>query len=165
LAQTIRLLALLSLAVMAQPSCAREHEAADTWTPSWYLQGGAYIHYTNKDKYEGAPVFASIEYHQKPKLLWGFSMFENSFGDFTQYAYVGREFHPWENKPNLHIKLSAGVVQGYKDEHQDILPIRWGNSWGLGAVPSVGFMAENFGFDVAVLSTSGLLFLAGYQFD
>ena len=105
------------------------------------------------------------EYHQTPKLLWGLSAFQNSFGQFSQYAYIGRKFHPWDSHPNLHIKLTGGIVQGYRDPHHDTLPIRWGESWGIGAIPTIGYQKDRFGFDLAFLKESGLLFLAGYHFD
>lgn len=130
----------------------------------WYIQGGAYIHYNEEDDYEGPPLFAGIEYFRSRRWLLGFSMFQNSFGQFTQYAYVGRVFHPWESQPNLHIKLTGGLVQGYRGKHHNTLPIRWSESWGLGFVPTIGLRRERFGFDVALLQDSGLLFLGGYRF-
>ena len=130
----------------------------------WYVQGGAYIHYDEEDDYEGPPLFIGIEFHRSQKWLYGFSAFQNSFGQFTQYAYVGRVFRPWENHPTWHIKLTGGVLQGYRGRNHDTLPIRWGESWGLGGIPTIGTQKERYGYDVAFLKESGLLFLFGYRF-
>lgn len=162
---TSRLLVLLSLVSIASPSVAQTGEPAQLHTPAWYAQGGMYIHYSDDEDYEGPPLFASIEYHQTPKLLWGLSMFQNSFGQFSQYAYVGRMFHPLQKHPNFHIKLTGGVVHGYGGKHHDTLPIRWGDSWGIGGIPTIGYLTEKYGFDVAFLKASGILFLAGYRFE
>lgn len=142
-----------------------EDEPDSGYVSSWYVQGGAYLHYDEEDDYEGPPLFLGVEYHQAPKLLWGFSMFQNSFGQFSQYAYIGRKFHPWDSYPNLHIKLTGGIVQGYRGENHSTLPIRWGDSWGLGGIPTIGYQNDRFGADLAFLKESGVLFLAGFRFE
>lgn len=130
----------------------------------WYIQAGAYKHYSDDEKYEGPPIFAGIEYHKSSTLLFGLSVFNNSFGDASQYLYVGRNFHPSKTYPNLRIKLTGGVAHGYSDENQDVSPIRWGDSWILGIVPTLGYQGGRFGADLALLGDSGLLFLLGYSF-
>ena len=108
-------------------------------------------------------MFGGIEYHRPDNWLGGLSLFNNSFGQFTQYLYLGKQFHPWDSQPKVRIKLSAGVAHGYRDEHYDTLPIRWGGSWGLGFVPAIGYQKERVGYDVAILGVAGLLFLVGYE--
>jgi len=130
----------------------------------WYVQAGAYVHLDNRDDYEGPPLFGGIEYHRPDNWFGGLSLFNNSFGQFTQYLYLGKQFHPWDAHPNVRVKLTAGVVQGYKDEHYDTLPIRWGGSWGLGFVPTIGYQKGRVGYDVAILGVAGLLFLVGSEF-
>jgi hypothetical protein len=131
----------------------------------WYAQAGLYAHWRNDDAFSGVPWFAGIEYHRPDLWFGGFSMFNNSFGQFSQYAYLGRAFHPLPAYPHFRIKLTVGVVQGYKDEHYDTLPIHWGGSWALGFVPGLGYQKGRVGYDVAVLGVGGLLFLVGYSFD
>lgn len=140
---------------------------ADEGTESnWYLQAGGYTHFSDDEDYEGPPWFVGVEY-QKPEnsTMFGLSLFNNSFGDFTQYIYYGKAFHPSKKYPDFRIKLTGGFVHGYEGENQKIFPIRWGDAWGLAIVPSVGYQRDRWGFDVAILSASGLLFLAGYEFD
>jgi hypothetical protein len=141
-------------------AAAQEREEHDRW----YAQVGAYAHWRDDDAFAGVPWFAGIEYHPDQRWFGGFSMFNNSFGQFSQYLYLGAQFHPLDSYPGIRIKLSAGVVQGYKDEHYDTLPIRWGGSWGLGFVPAIGYQKGRVGVDVAVLGVGGLLFLVGVGF-
>lgn len=132
---------------------------------SWYVQGGRYRHWKEKASYTGEHWFVGIERHNHDKdLIWGLSLFDNSFGDFSQYLYVGRNWYPFDKYPYFRFRLTAGIVHGYTGENQDISPIYWGDAWALGAVPGLGYQKGNFGFDVAVLSASGLLFLVGYEF-
>lgn len=145
---------------------AEDAEAEPEFTPEWYVQGGTFIHYSEDDPdYGGSRLFVGVEYFRSRKWSLGFSMFDNSFGQFSQYAYVGRVFHPLKSQPYLHIKITAGVIHGYDEPHHDTLPIRWGDSWGIGAIPTIGYKKDRLGFDLAFLKASGVLFLAGYSFD
>ena len=109
-------------------------------------------------------MFGSIEHHRTNDWFGGLSAFNNSYGQFTQYLYLGKKLHPWNSHPEFRIKLSAGVAHGYRGEHHDTLPIRWGGSWGLAVVPAIGYQKDRVGYDVVILKASGLLFLVGYEF-
>ena len=161
---TTAVLLLLLLTFAVPDVSAQSVRETDPGNSRWYIQGGGYLHYTDDEDYAGPPWLAGVEYFKSEKLLFGFSLFNNSFGDTSQYAYVGRNFHPWDAYERFRIKLTAGVVHGYYDDHQKIIPINWGDGWGFGVVPSVGYQIGSFGFDVAVLSASGMLFLVGYNF-
>lgn len=132
---------------------------------SWYLQGGGYRHWKEKESYVGDHWFLGIERHNHDKnLLWGLSVFDNSFGDFSQYLYVGRNWYPFDKLPHFRFRLTGGIVHGYSGENQDISPLNWGDAWAIGAVPGIGYQKDNLGVDVAILSASGLLLLVGYEF-
>jgi hypothetical protein len=130
----------------------------------WYVQAGSYFHYTNDEDYSGARWFMGVEHLNEHGRITGLSVFNNSFGQFSQYLYVGKTFHPFEKAPNFRVKLTGGIVHGYKGEHKETSPIHWGDSWALGVVPAVGYQRGHLGIDVAVLSASGMLFLVGYEF-
>jgi hypothetical protein len=155
---------LLLISLVCVAAVAKAEPNSDSGTSSWYLEGGAYVHFSNDEDYEGPPLFVGIEHRDENLTLIGFSVFNNSFGDFSQYVYVGKQFQLSQKYPGFRFKITAGIVRGYEDEHHEILPIRWGDSWGLGAVPTIGYQGDRVGFDVAVLSASGLLFLVGYEF-
>lgn len=130
----------------------------------WYAQAGAYVHWNDSDEFRGLPWFGGIEYHRRDDWFAGLSLFNNSFGQFSQYLYLGKTFHPSDSRPEFRVKLSAGIVHGYRGEHYDTLPIRWGGSWGLGFVPAIGYQKGRVGYDVATLGIGGLLFLVGFDF-
>ena len=136
----------------------------DRSTGPWYVQVGAYDHYGNKEKYKGRPLFGGIEYHRKDRLIIGFSIFNNSFDQFSQYAYVGKAYHPWQKHPAFRFKLTIGVAHGYEGENHKVLPIRWGDAWGVGLVPTIGYQRDRLGVDLGLLSASGLMLLVGFTF-
>ena len=158
----VLLLPLLTFAV--SDVSAESNRETDLGNSRWYIQGGGYLHYSEDEEFEGPPWFTGVEYFKSEKLLFGFSIFNNSFGDTSQYAYVGRNFHPWDANERFRIKLTIGVAHGYYGEHQKVMPINWGDGWGIGVVPTVGYQINSFGFDVGLLSASGVLFLVGYNF-
>ena len=155
---------LLIIFVLCAPAVAAAEDEAGRSANSWYVQLGVYDHFRNKDEYEGPPLFGGIEYHKENRRIIGFSIFNNSFGDFSQYAYVGKAYHPWQKYPAFRIKLTIGIVHGYQDEYHKILPIRWGDAFGIGVVPTIGYQSDRLGVDLGVLSASGLMLLVGYQF-
>ena len=157
IATTLGLTSLLCASAIAETT-------PDGSARSWYVQAGGYLHYSEKDYYEGPPLFGGIERHREKNTLLGFSVFNNSFGDFTQYLYWGKQWNPWENHPALRLKLTVGIVHGYEGDNQDVTPIYWGDAWGIGAVPTFGYQKNRLGFDLALLGNSGALFLIGYEF-
>ena len=56
---------------------------------------------------------------QQSGNLWfgGLSAVNNSFGQLTQYLYLGKEFRRWDSHPHTRVKVSARIVHGYRDEH------------------------------------------------
>ena len=148
----------------ANAASAEDLHGIDQQAPGWYFQGGAYLHYRDDEDYQGPPLFAGVEYHRSAKWLHGFAMFQNSFGQFSQYAYTARMFRPLKSQPYLHIKITGGLVHGYSGKHHDTLPVRWGDSWGLGIIPTIGYKKDRLGVDFAFLKASALMVLVGYHF-
>lgn len=150
---------LTPVGTLAEPAYGVEEKARP-----WYFQAGAYMHFNGHPDYEGPPVFLGVEYGDSRRWLLGFSAFNNSFGQFTQYAYVGKTFHPIDKYPGFRLKLTGGIAHGYAGERHKTLPIRWGDAWGLAVIPTIGYQRGRLGGDIAILSASGLLFLVGYEF-
>ena len=157
----------LGCVVLLLALCPDESSAADgfdTRERSWYVQVGGYWHFHDDEDYVGTPIFAGIEYNRSNSRVFGFSVFDNSFGDFSQYLYLGKSYYPLRSYPRFRIKLTAGITHGYKGEHKDISPIHWGDAWAFGIIPGLGYQGDRVGVDVALLGNSGLLFLLGYHF-
>ncbi len=137
------------------------------WADEWdgyklHAQFGVYTHYSPSDDYEGPPILGNLEVNTPKDWLFGLSLFNNSFGQFSQYLYAGKKWRLPQIQRYMHVKLTAGVVHGYKDEFEDKIPLN-DDGWGLGVIPSVGFKKDRWAFDVVALGTAGLLFAVGYD--
>jgi hypothetical protein len=88
----------------------------------------------------------------------GAAFFSNSFGQPTQYVYVGAKFRPIDNTPKFFAKVSAGVIHGYKPPYDKKIPVNTSSGWGLGIIPSIGWdFNEQFAAQLNVLGAAGLM--------
>ncbi len=67
------------------------------------------------------------EYHFKETWLggqWiaGMALFQNSFGQFSQYLFGGLVWRPIEEHQPFYVKLTAGPLHGYTGQYQDKVP-------------------------------------------
>jgi hypothetical protein len=95
----------------------------------------------------------------------GLALFDNSFGQFSQYVYVGQEWDlgRWAGG-TWYANVTGGLLHGYKGEHKDKIPF---NSAGIAPViiPNVGWRYGRFSLGTSVLGTNGFLFTASWNFD
>lgn len=92
------------------------------------------------------------------KYFAGAAFFSNSFGQPTQYVYVGAKFRPWNEQPKFFAKISAGVIHGYKPPYDKKIPINTSSGWGLGVIPSIGWdFNDQFAAQLNVLGAAGLM--------
>ncbi len=95
----------------------------------------------------------------------GFAAFDNSFGQFSQYLYVGQE---WDLMPlwggHLVLSVTAGLLHGYKEPYQDKIPF---NRYGVApvAVPALAWRYGRFSLGASVLGANGFLFSGSWAFD
>jgi hypothetical protein len=88
----------------------------------------------------------------------GAAFFSNSFGQPTQYVYVGAKFRPFIDTPKFFTKISAGVIHGYKPPYDKKIPINTSSGWGLGVIPSIGWdFNDQFAAQLNVLGAAGLM--------
>ncbi len=128
-----------------------------------YLSGASYIHFSQSENHQGPPVLFSAEIQKPSKLYYGLSLFNNSFGQFSQYLFVGKEFRLDQYVSGMRSKISVGLIHGYKDEYQNKIPF---NDLGIAPaiIPGIGYQKKKWGFDVYLMGAAGLLFDVGYEF-
>ena len=127
-----------------------------------HAQFGVYTHYSSSDDHEGPPILGNLELNSPNDWLFGFSLFNNSFGQASQYLYAGKKWRLPKIQKYLHVKLTGGVVHGYKDEFEDKIPYN-NNGWAPGIIPSIGFKKDRWAIDLVALGGAGLLFAVGYD--
>ena len=94
--------------------------------------------------------------------LLGISLFNNSFGQFSQYYYYGYKWQLPFISESVYFRLTGGLIYGYVGQYKDKLALNYGG-WAPVIIPSVGWKRERLGFDVVVLGDAGLMFLMNYD--
>ena len=122
------LISALGLLVSLTSGIAVAEDQAPVQESRIFVQMGGYAHYTrdDKDERDGPPVVGAVEWLKPNRVYYGLSLFNNSFGQFSQFVYVGKEFPLPRLHRYLRARLSVGIVHGYDDGHEDDLPLSTG---------------------------------------
>ena len=153
--------ALLLLILM--PVAANAAEKAWHEYDHLYFLAGSYVHFNPSEEHDGSNIFVALEAIRKDNLLGGLALFDNSFGQFSQYLYVGKRWKLDHVFHGFRAKITAGLIDGYEDEHEDKIPF---NQFGVAPaiIPGIGYDINKFGFEMILLGNSGMLFTLGYNF-
>jgi len=95
---------------------------------------------------------------------FGLSLFENSYGQFSQSVYAGLEWD-WKRAwgGDLFLALSAALIHGYKEPYEDKIPLNNALGVGVSLLPSIGWERGKLGF-AASLTGSAIAFRISYTF-
>jgi hypothetical protein len=130
---------------------------------SWELIIGPFAyHWSNEDAHTHVYLLG-IEREEANNFMWGFSAFQNSFGEPSAYAYYG---YTWNNLWDTHFyaKLSGGIIYGYKDQYANKVPFNH-DGFGLGIIPALGYrLTPNDALQIGVLGTAALIFTYNRRF-
>jgi len=129
-----------------------------------YLHAGKYTHILDNPDYAGRNLLVGLEAVKSKDRVYGLALFDNSFGQFSQYFYIGKKWHHSGRFKNFHTKLTAGVLHGYKEPFHKELPLTTKSGWGPGIVPSFGYRKGKLGVDFMLLGYQGLMLSVGTKF-
>jgi hypothetical protein len=158
--QIKQILSILFALLITQTSMAWEFYGDDD---DLYVMGAGYTHFSSSDDHQGPPLLVSAEIIKKNHWFYGLSLFNNSFGQFSQYAYVGREFKLDFIFSGFRSKISAGVIHGYTGEFKHKLSYNH-SGFAPAIIPGLGYQKDKWGVDVYLMGNSGLLLGVGYKF-
>lgn len=121
------------------------------------------IHYNKSPDHTKYSWLVGVEYLWTNHWLAGFSYFNNSFNQKSQYIYGGYSW-PLSSDPSRYwyFKLSGGVILGYRKPYENKIPFNH-NGVAPGAAPSLGYQYDRFNVQLNVLGTAGLMFTVGYD--
>jgi len=96
--------------------------------------------------------------------LAGATIFKNSFHQSTGYAYIGfRQPLIGDHHNNLYVKLTSGVMHGYRGEYRDKIPFnRFGTS--VVVIPSAGVQIRRISAETVLFGAAGVMLNVGYRF-
>lgn len=119
-------------------------------------------HYHSNPEHANYSWLVGAEWLHSSRWLAGFSYFNNSFGQKSQYYYGGRWWQLSESNPNWYFKLTGGLLVGYKEPHEDAVPYNH-NGYSPGIVPAVGYKWNRFNVQLNFLGTAALMITVGYD--
>jgi hypothetical protein len=157
-----------STAVFAQsqsPESTSEDSARDApepWrTDRFFLATSVYTkHFSYNPEHNDHQHLIEAEENISGQWLAGVSLFDNSFDQSSQYVYGGYKFRPLESAQPLYLKLTAGIVHGYRGQYQDKIPL---NSYGFAPaiIPSLGYCLNRFCSELVVFGAAGVMVNVG----
>jgi len=137
-------------------------DAPEPWrTDRFYLETSVYTRHFHYDAaHDDHQNLILGEWNITEQWLVGASVFDNSFGQTSQYVYGGYRFRPFESLQPLYFKVSAGLVHGYTGQYQHKIPL---NNSGVAPVmvPSVGYCINRFCSELVIFGTAGALVTFG----
>lgn len=137
-------------------------DAPEPWrTDRFFFETSAYTHHFSYDpNHNDNTKLILVEYNVTENWLVGASVFDNSFGQDSQFVYGGYRFRPFDNLQPLYFKVAAGILHGYRGEFQDKIPM---NSSGFAPaiVPSVGYCINRYCSEFVLFGTAGFLITVG----
>ena len=131
----------------------------------WYFQTSALTrHFSPSPDHVNHQRMLDFEYWAPDKFVWGATFIRNSFGQPTQYLYVGRIWRPFDSAQLIHVKLTGGVLHGYKGQYRDKIPF---NHYGYAPalVPATGLSGKRFGAEFVLLGAAAMMITAGVFWD
>jgi hypothetical protein len=159
---TLSTLALAAAVAWAPPAFADELEPY-LGPGFWRLAVAPYsFHFRPSDEHETAYAVA-IERQRPDQWMGGFSLFSNSFGQPSAYAYIGYRWPALFGQPRLFAQLTGGLMYGYVDQYEDKVPFN-NNGFSPGAVATLGWnLAPKIDFAVHLLGDAAVMFQ--FSFD
>lgn len=124
------------------------------------------VHYNPKPEHNNHQKLINVEYIRPDDWLVGLAVFHNSFGQPTQYVYLGKDWTLWQPHPDWRLRgtLTAGLIHGYKDEYKDKIPF---NNLGIAPaiLPTLGLQYKNVFIEAHLFATAGVMTTVGFTYS
>ena len=128
------------------------------------LEVGPYVaHWLDNAGHNQWPRLVGVEYETGSHWLGGAASFRNSYYQNAAYFYGGRRWFLDRVDPNFYLKVTAGLVYGYKAPYGDRLPVNH-DGYGLGIVPALGYQFGRANAQIVFLGTAAVTFTVGFDF-
>ncbi|MGE0097953.1 MAG: hypothetical protein AB7S86_06350 [Hydrogenophaga sp.] len=95
----------------------------------------------------------------------GFSLFSNSFGQPSAYAFIGKSWPGfWAAQPNVYASVSAGIIYGYVGKYKNKVPLNLGG-FAPAIIPAIGYrLSPSAAVEVQLLGTAAFMLGATWRF-
>ncbi len=124
----------------------------------WLIQTSVYTdHFNTSTPHQKYLNLVGLEWWAPGNWLMGAAAFRNSFNQPAQYVYIGKLWRPWENYPLVHVKLTGGLLHGYKGKYQDRVPLNSETHIAPLILPSIGLSGNRFTGDLVFFGQGALV--------
>ena len=119
-------------------------------------------HYDPKPEHVNDQNMYGFEVETEKKKVFGLSVFDNSFGQKSEYLYLGKKWHNFSSE-RAYFKLTGGLLHGYKEPYEDKIPF---NELGVAPVlvPTLGYQHRGLAVEFSQLGLAAGMITAGYSF-
>jgi hypothetical protein len=145
----------------AQPEVAPASVDEPWRTDRFYLETSVYTHHFHFDPaHDNKQNLILGEWNITEHWLLGASYFDNSFGQPTEYVYGGLRYRPIDQVQPFYVKVSAGLVHGYKGLYRDKIPF---NTSGVAPVviPAVGYCISRVCSELVFVGAASVVLTLG----
>lgn len=130
----------------------------------WMLQTSlATRHFDPEPDHVNSQKLVNLEYQLRDGRVRGIAAFDNSYGQFSQYVYIGKIYPLERIHPRVYAKVTVGLIHGYKGEYEDKIPL---NGLGIapGIIPMLGYQGKIFNSEILLLGKAATLLTFGVRF-
>jgi hypothetical protein len=161
-------LVILSALLAWSPISAEEEEPSETQVNPWDIAGwniatSLYTkHFDPDPDHVNNQKLIGLEAVFENDWLAGIAVFDNSFGQNTQFMYVGKTW-PIMRSEYWYVKLMGGLLHGYKEPYEDKIPL---NELGIAPaiLPALGFRYKRVMVEANLAGIAALTITAGFRF-
>jgi len=115
------------------------------------------LHYSGDSNHKPV-VLIGAERERPDGIVWGGSLFSNSFGQPSAYVFGGQRLYHWSSWDPLFAEWSAGLLYGYVGQYKNKVPLNY-KGFSPGIVAGLGWQfSPVIAGQLNLLGTSGLMF-------
>jgi len=142
-----------------------EPVAQGTPAPRYEAFFSPYTHHRSHDPEHKPVVAVSLSRLLPNDRSCGISLFRNSFGQPSAYAFVGKSWPGLlPSYPKVYASVTAGILYGYVGQYKDKVPLNVGG-FSPAIVPAVGYqLSPSSALEVQVLGTAAFMVGAKWRF-
>ena len=129
----------------------------------WRFQTSLYTkHWSPDPEHVNNQKLLNLEFETTDRWVYGFAQFDNSFGQSSQYLYAGYSW-PLFGKDWTYVKLTGGVLHGYKEPYEDKIPMN-GLGFAPAIIPTIGFRYKRVFTELQIAGFAAVTVTAGFSF-
>ncbi|MDX1409848.1 MAG: hypothetical protein R3330_16980, partial [Saprospiraceae bacterium] len=160
-----RLITLVTVFTAGSDLFANESEATSSgWTIAhWSFMASVYTRHFDPDPdHDNDQHLISAEAGFNNHWLLGAAVFDNSYGQDSQFVYIGKRWQFMQSE-FWYLKVRGGLLHGYKEPYEDKIPL---NGLGIAPaiIPSLGFQYGHFISEISIAGTAAGMLTIGIQF-